>query len=98
MSDRPAFAAMSDLEASLAQGDGLQVLDGIALKLATLTARLKQRELERLPASQFKDLEASLLAVRAATEVVCAVRPQGALSATNPYVDGKSFFRSTQSP
>lgn len=90
--------AMSELEEQLARDQGGGRLDAISAQLAAIESRLQQRAMGPLPADQFRSLECSLLAVRAATEVVSSLRPQGKSSGTNPYVDGKAFFRSTESP
>ena len=98
MSQPASHAAMSDLEEVLARGEGAERLRLIAAQLLGIESRLRQEATKRLPAEHYKTLDCALLAVRAATEVVSSLRPQGPPPGMNPYVDGKAFFRSTETP
>jgi hypothetical protein len=83
----------SELEERLAGTEAGEAIRECQQMLAALSERLRVQSTGQQPVAQYRRIEAALLAIEAASEVVCKIRPKRADGAPNPFQTGPDQIR-----
>lgn len=83
----------SQLEERLASSEAGEAIRECQQMLATLSERLRSQSSGQQPVARYRRIEAALLAIEAASEVVCNVRPTRSDEAPNPFQTGPDQIR-----
>ncbi|MBU6188938.1 MAG: hypothetical protein KGR68_06435 [Betaproteobacteria bacterium] len=83
----------SELEERLASPEAGEAIKACEQMISALSERLRSQSSGHHPVARYRRIEAALLAIEAASEVVCKLRPTRADAAPNPFQTGPDQIR-----